>query len=195
MPPRKSTERPSLPQTPGRSPSRTDGPGQVTLQDVRLIWRNFTGLQGPFNAKGDRNFNVVLPEDVAQAMAEDGWNVKWKPPWNEEDKPMPVLKVNVKYHARDGRMLRPPRVILITSRGKTPVDESMISLLDWARIETCDLIINSRAYDVNGKQGYTAYLYAIYVTIEEDELELKYSDVPDSAQGIVLGKTEEEPPF
>jgi hypothetical protein len=198
MPPRQNQEK-SQPRnastTRQTARSQAEGPGQLTLYDVRLIFRNFSGAARPFNKAGDRNFNVIIPEDLASQLIQDGWNVKWKDPRYEDETGIWVLKVLVKYTAQDGRKLRPPRVVLISSRGRTTLDESMISLLDWARIEMCDLMINPRWFDVNGKQGYTAYLHAIYVTIEEDELELKYIDVPDSAQSIVLGNPEEDPPF
>ena len=69
---------------------------------------------------------------------------------------------------------RPPRVVLIAGDDRTELDESTIDMLDRVQIENVDLIINPSYYDVNGRQGYTAYLQAIYVTIVQDDLEKKY---------------------
>jgi hypothetical protein len=158
----------------------------VVLEGRRILFRNFSGEEGRFNAKGQRNFNVLLEQAEAEAMLEDGWNVKWLQPREEGDDPQPRIEVSVHFGKN------PPRIILITSRGKTPLDESMISLLDWAEIENVDMIIRPYQWDVNGKTGVKAYLKSIYVTIREDELEKKYLDVPDSAAVAMLSHEEPE---
>jgi hypothetical protein len=170
----------------GKKEPEPEGPKQVVLEDVRILYRNFSGLPGRFNVAGDRNFNVILDDEVAKAMESEGWNVRWQPPWEEGDPQRPILKVNVKYEGRGGKRTRPPRIVMITSHGKTSLDESMIALLDWAEIEHVDMIINPYPYSVQGRSGYSAYLKSIYVTIREDELELKYLDVPDSAQSAIV---------
>ena len=157
----------------------------VVLENRRILFRNFAGEEGRFNAKGNRNFNVVLEPEEAEAMLKDGWNVKYLTPREEGDEPLPRLEVTVKF----GRI--PPRVILITSRGKTALDEDMLKILDWAEIENVDLIV--RPYEwgpIQGKSGVKAYLKSIYVTIREDELEKKYMDVPDSAAEAIVAQAE-----
>jgi hypothetical protein len=148
----------------------------LLLEDRRIIFRNFSGAEGRFNAKGQRNFHVVLDEAEAEAMMVAGWNVKYAKPRDDGDTPPPHLPVKVRFDNF------PPNVVLITSRGKTRLTEDMIDILDWAEIEQVDMILNPSWYEVNGKSGYSAYLKSLYVTIHEDELELKYADVPDSAQ-------------
>ena len=158
----------------------------VVLEECRILFRNFSGEEGRFNAKGQRNFNVLLDDKTAEAMLEDGWNVKYLQPREEGDPPQPRLEVSVHFGKN------PPRIILITSKGKTPLDESMVSLLDWAEIENVDMIIRPYHWDVNGRQGIKAYLKSIYVTIREDELEKKYLDVPDSAAAAIMVHDEPE---
>src|SRR6476661_3199141 len=99
----------------------------VVLEGRRILFRNFEGKEGRFNAEGNRNFNVVLEPEEAEAMEKDGWNVKYLQPREEGDEPLPRLEVTIKYGKG-----RPPRVILITAKGKTALDEDMIKLLDWA---------------------------------------------------------------
>ena len=163
----------------------------VVLEDRRILFRNFSGEEGRYNAKGKRNFNVLLTDEEAQAMLADGWNVKWLQPREDGDTPQARLEVSVHYGKN------PPRVILITSRGKTPLDESMVSLLDWAEIQTVDMIVRPYEWEVSEKRGVKAYLKSIYVTIREDELEKKYLDVPDSATTAIVEKNqaEEGPPW
>jgi hypothetical protein len=149
------------------------GPNEnnVTLEGVRIVFRNFSGNETQYNAAGKRNFNVVLDEAMANLLESDGWNVKRKPPKEEGDDPFNVLHVTVSYKGR------PPRVIMISSRGRTTLDEETVDLLDFADIENVDMIIRPYDWEVNGNTGRKAYLHAIYVTIHEDELELKYADV------------------
>ena len=159
----------------------------VTFEGASITYRNFSGLEGRFNAKGNRNFTLILGEEAARAMEADGWNIRWQKPYEEGDPERPILEVSLKYRTRDGAELRrPPRVVLITGRGKTPLDEDMVSLLDWAEITNVDLIINPSYWEVQGRSGIKAYVQSLYVTIREDPLELKYQDVPDSASSSLV---------
>jgi hypothetical protein len=163
----------------------------ITFEDVRILFRNFSGKAGRFNAEGDRNFCIALDDVTAAGMMADGFNIRELKPRIEDEAPQPILEVKVKYRKRDGTRTMPPRVVLITSRGKTNLDEDMVSVVDYANITYVDLIINPRRYSVGGREGISAYLKSIYVTIEEDPLELKYIDTPDSAM-YANGSDEEE---
>ena len=145
----------------------------VIMEDVRIIFRNFAGKEGQYNREGDRNFAVLLDDDVATAMAQDGWNVKWLKAREEGDTEQPYLAVSVNFKGR------PPQVVMITSRGRTHLGEDEVELLDWADIKMVDMIIRPYDWAVNGKTGIKAYLQAIYVTIEEDALQLKYAGIDD----------------
>lgn len=145
----------------------------VVMEGVRIVFRNFAGKEGKYNREGDRNFAVLLDDDVAEAMNRDGWNIKWLEPREEGDSPQAYLAVSVNFRGR------PPRVVMITSRGRTTLYEDDVELLDWADILTCDLAVRPYEWAVNGKTGIKAYLQSIFVTIDEDPLELKYSDLND----------------
>ena len=151
----------------------------LTVENARIIWRNFSGRQTQYNAKGKRNFNLVVPPEDVEAMKRDGWNVKTKEPRPDypDDTPLSTLAVNVNYSENS----RPPRVVLIAGNDRTELDESTIDMLDRVQIENVDLIINPSYYDVNGRQGYTAYLQSIYVTIVQDDLEKKYGSFTPGA--------------
>lgn len=145
------------------------------MEGVRLVFRNFTGREGPYNKEGDRGFGVVLPNDVVEPMVADDWNVKQFKPREEDEEEGPPefwLPVKIKY---DG--VRPPRVVMITSRGRTNLGENEIEMLDWAEITNVDLIIRPYPWSVQGKTGIAAYLQSLYVTIEEDALEKKYAEL------------------
>lgn len=149
-----------------------------------MRFRNFAGKAGKYNAEGDRNFCLLLNPEVAAEMAADGFNVKYLKPRDEEEDPVPYIQIKLKYYSRSGERLRPPKIVLLTKKGKTQLDEDSINTLDWAEIEKFDIAINPRPYDMNGRSGVSAYLKTLYVTIVEDEFEDRYLDVPDSAQNI-----------
>lgn len=146
---------------------------QVLIEDAHILFRNFGGAEGPYNRAGDRNFCVLLDDDIAEALSADGWNVKELDPKDEGDTPTPYLQVSVKYE------IRPPRVVMISSTGKTNLTAETVHTLDYADIAKADVLINPYDWEVNGKKGTKAYLKSLFVTIEEDALELKYADVND----------------
>jgi len=145
------------------------------IEEARLVFRNFTGRPGMYNNEGNRNFCVLLTPEQEQSLQEDGWNVKHLRPREEDDLPQPYLQVKVQF----GKY--PPHIMLITSKGKTDLTENDVSLLDWAEINRVDLIVRPFTWErSDGKHGISAYLKSIYVTIEEDKLEMRYMNVPDS---------------
>lgn len=151
----------------------------IVFDEARIVFRNFTGLGGLYNREGDRNFCLMLTQEEAASMVEEGWNVKYLKPREEDDLPQPYLQVKVQF----GKY--PPRIVLITSRGRTDLDEGKVSLLDWAEIKRVDLTIRPYEWLVSGKTGVKAYLKNLYVTVEEDKLEMRYMDVPDSASNAM----------
>lgn len=158
----------------------------VVMEDVRIVFRNFGGKEGQYNREGDRNFAVLLDHKLAEVMADDGWNVKYLKPREEGDEPQPYIQVAVNFRGK------PPVIVMITSRGRTTLGEDEVDILDWADIKTTDLIIRPYEWAVSGKTGVKAYLKSIFVTIAEDELELKYANVPDSAQTARMLQDEED---
>lgn len=145
----------------------------ATLEGVRIGFRNFAGEEKQYNRKGDRNFAVFLEPEVAEAMAKDGWNVKYLKPREDDEAPQAYLQVAVNFSGR------PPRIVMISSRGRVNLGEDEVSILDWAQFQNVDLIVRPYEWEVSGKTGVKAYLQTIYATIEEDELDLKYADVPE----------------
>ena len=139
------------------------------VEDARIMFRNFSGKEGQYNREGDRNFAVVIPDEIADQMVLDGWNVRQLDPREEGDDPTPYVQVSVNFNNR------PPRVVLLTSTTRTQLDESSIEILDWADFKTVDLIARGYEWSVNGKSGTKAYLQSLFVTIEEDALERKYA--------------------
>ena len=140
----------------------------LVIEDAKLMFRNFAGRETKFNREGKKTFCVVInPEDVDNLRA-IGWNVKELEPRTPDEDPRYYLQVQAKFDNI------PPKVTLITSRAKTPLDEESIGSLDYAEIRTADVILSPYHWEWGGKTGITAYLKTMYVTIEEDEFAVKY---------------------
>jgi hypothetical protein len=152
----------------------------INIENARIGFRNFTGKEGKFNAKGNRNFCVFLEDEVAIDLEREGWNIRWLMPKDDYDAKQAYLSVSVSY----GNI--PPNIFLITSKGKTLLNEESIMVLDWAEISNVDLTIRPYNWDVSGKTGVKAYIKSMYVTITEDSFESKYRDVPDSAVNSMI---------
>ena len=138
------------------------------IEGAQLIFLNLAGKEGPMNREGDRNFCVILTPELAEQLINDGWNVKFLQPRDEGDAETPYIQVAVSYKNR------PPRVILITSASRTQLSDSQVEILDYADIETVDLIATGYDWTVGDKSGTKAYLQSMFVTIREDALERKY---------------------
>ena len=147
------------------------------VEDAQIIFRNFAGKEGQYNAEGDRNFAVILTDELAEEMLADGWNVKFLQPREEEEgeTETPYIQVTVKFN------VRPPRVVMLTSRARTHLGEDEVEVLDWADMANVDLICRGYEWSVNGKTGTKAYLQSLFVTINEDYLERKYAVDPEES--------------
>lgn len=171
-------------QAPARQSSGRQDDGKYLIDSARITFRNFAGAPGQYNAAGQRNFHIVLPEEVAQALMEDGFNVKSRPPREEGDAPFYHLKVNVKMDSKI-----PPKIFIVTSKGRRQLTEDMMQMLDWADFANIDLIFSRYKRDwPDGRTTVTAYLQTFFGTIREDELEMRYADVPEleSAQSSLV---------
>ena len=150
------------------------------MENARLIFRNFEGREEKYNRKGDRNFGLIIEDaEVAQQLAEDGWNIKELTPKNNDDyddTPEVIywLPVTVRFDNV------PPKVMLVTRRKKTRLNEDNINTIDYANIAKVDLTVTPYDWEVNGKSGTKAYLQTMYVTINEDEFADKYADLEEA---------------
>jgi len=148
----------------------------VMIEGAQIRFRNFSGKENKFNREGDRNFVVLLDEETARIMGDAGWNVKLLQPREDEEDgtPQPYLQVAVSFK------IRPPKIVLITSGGRTYLDEESVSVLDHADFINVDIVVNPYNWEFGGNNGIKAYLKTMYATIEEDELEKKYRELEAS---------------
>lgn len=151
--------------------------GTFLVEDANILpfpFKNFEGREGQYNREGDRQFSITLDPDLAQEMLDDGWNVK-RLKAREVDGEMQegdyYITIAVGYKAK------PPKLVLLSSKGRVDLGQHECEILDWVDIAKADVMIRARHYDINGKQGVKAWLKSIFVTLEEDYLDRKYADV------------------
>lgn len=172
---------------------------QLQFDNATIQWRNFAGEERlPFNAKGNRNFVIMLESmEQYEALLDLGWQPKLTKRREDDPEytPRPFLPVTVKYGKG-----RPPRVKVITSRGMQSLDEDTIFSLDFASIEKVDVKVRPFQWEFNGREGVKAYMESIYVTIREDELEKRYAHIPEVDRsgnpiGEITGGEDYQNPF
>ena len=157
----------------------------ITIRNATLFKTNFSGKEiPPYNPEGRRNFCVFIDDlNVAREMEKDGWNIRWLKPRNEGDQEKAFVSIAVNFTNR------PPKIILLSSRGETRLGEEEVGMLDWAEKEQVDLTINPRYWDDNGRERIKAYLRTLRVRIYEDELEAeideRYENAPSGAMDAV----------
>jgi hypothetical protein len=154
--------------------ARTDD--YFTIRDAQITFLNFAGKESDYNPAGRRNFSIVLSEDEAEAMKNDGWAVKARPPRMPDGDWLYHLPVAVSYKGRSN-----PILFMVTSKGKTELDEETAGLLDDVIVDRADLTIRAYNWEVQGKKGVKAYLNEIYATLYESPLALEYDRIPDAA--------------
>lgn len=150
-------------------------PEPIVIEGARIKFKNFAGEARQYNPAGQRNFVLCLPDDLAQQLQAEGWNVKWKPARHPEDPDEAQLVVKVKFKEPGDERGQDPIAYLIQGRRKLALDGRTVGILDRLAPLNIDLIVRPYVWDINGNVGITAYLDEIYYMAVEG-LSSKYAD-------------------
>lgn len=176
--------------------------GVLQIDDVQIRFPNFEGRADKFTRAGDRSFHIVIDggtvtylngqtetvdaATMADILAKDenrdgaGWNVKIKPPRNEDEDYFITMKIKVKFNDRGP-------AIYLDAGGAMPVelDEDTVGCLDNIEIVSCDLDI--RPYDdtINDKPFRAAYLQSMHVTQRVNRFAARYANKVNANTGEV----------
>ena len=142
----------------------------IENKDIRkLLFMNLSGAEDEFHKGGQTpNFYVVLTREKAEELSRMGFNIKEK-----EDRDGDIeyrLQVFARYD------LFPPKIFMVTSTGRTLLDEMTVKELDYADIAECDIVINPYYWTVNDNTGIKAYIDRAYFKVMEDAFASKYAD-------------------
>ena len=142
----------------------------LKIENAHIIYKNFAGNRDQYHP-GRRSFSVSLEAADADVLEADGWNIRRRPNKADPDVIINTLPVEARFDNF------PPKVVMIGEASKrvTFLDENTIGQLDTAAIKNIDLMISPSAWNAAGRSGIKAYLKTAYVTIEEDDLDLKYA--------------------
>lgn len=144
----------------------------VELEDIRVKWAfsHFDGRADTFNDQGDYNFTIILPEETARTLADEGWAVKELPPYEEGDDPEFTLKVKISYK------YEAPKIYLIKGNRKIRAEEADLSDIRRDTCEQIDVIITPSRWVNGNRSGISAYAKELYAQVKESRFENKYSD-------------------
>ena len=145
--------------------------GILEIEDARIVYRNFSGIKSQFNREGLKGFSVVIPnQEICDQLVEAGWNVKIKPPRDEDDRPFMHLPVKVRFNGRG------PAAYIQSAGNVTRLNEETIGMIDDIDIASVDMDLRPYDWEVNGNNGRTAYLQAINVIQNIDRFGAKYME-------------------
>ena len=160
--------------------------GILQIDNARITYKNFAGVGNKFNREGDRNFALVIEpgyvdkdpvlksaEEIRDILKADvnkygvGWNVKTKPPRDEDGDPFIYMPVKLKITDRTSVYLR-------TGDNMIDLDEESVAMLDNIDIMNVDLDI--RPYDDTMVSGpfRAAYVRSMCVTQDIDRFKARY---------------------
>ena len=146
--------------------------GVVQIEDARLTYKNFRGEGGKYNREGDRGFSVIIPDqETADMLIDAGWNVKIKAPRDGYEEPFMHLPVKVKFNNRG-----PAIYVLSGNNPPRRLNEDTIDMLDEIDIAGVNLDLRPYEWNINGKDGITAYLQAMEVIQNLDRFGAKYAE-------------------
>ena len=146
-----------------------DERGNLTVENAVIFWTNFKGEPTKFNPQGGkRTFNLALSEEVAMDLRENGWNVKERQPYDEDD--------DILYYTECVLNMRSqyiPRVFLCTEwNGKKSMRrlyDDNVGELDGMRYENVDVVIHPHEHGV-GEYICKGYCNTLVATQAKSEL-------------------------
>lgn len=159
----------------------------LIIKDAIITNRNFEGREiKPYNSKGIRNFSLVIDNELAHILINDGWNVRFRKDTDPSDPENPgYLTVTVSY--TNPKYI--PKIIQIVYDSedkpkRIPLNENTIANIDSSEIKDIKVEVRPHKYDFDTKngnmRGIKAYLQTMYFTLVKDPFEDEYGEFSSS---------------
>ena len=128
------------------------------------MYKNFEGRPDRFNVKGGkRSFNLVLSEIAANELKELGWNVKEKPPRDEDEDTLYTTEIVINMDSK-----YPPKLYICSEKNgrkrMVRLDSSTVKELDSGEFSNIDIIIHPYEHDKDARFRFKGYLNQLYAT-------------------------------
>lgn len=144
----------------------------INITDGQIAYSNFSGRPTQFNPNGGvRTVTFVIPNDIAEQLKEDGWNIREQA--INEDEVRYLLEAKLTFRTREGKP-RDPKIFIVRNDGLMHVTEETVDTLDRADILNIDAVIGPSYWEWGGRKGIAAYVNSMYVTIKENPIDEKY---------------------
>lgn len=146
-------------------------PDNLRIENTRVVFRNFAGKPSKFNVQGGkRTVGIILDSvETGQKLEKDGWNVKYLTDRDTGELDAAFISAKISYDNK------PPKIVIVTNRKQTYLDAESVEILDYADIKNVDVVLSPYVYSVSGRDGISAYVKTMYVTVQEDEFADKYN--------------------
>ncbi|MBO7451329.1 MAG: hypothetical protein J6U54_13275 [Clostridiales bacterium] len=148
----------------------------ITIEDTKLILKNFAGKADKYNAEGRRSFGVLISPETAADFEDAGIPVKYLQPRHEEDEPIPWVKVKINMDREN-----PPKIYegkfvndKITIDEDHPLTKDSISMLDYSDLDYVSVQLSVYDWEFGGKSGKALYLQNMVYVLNEDDFLSKY---------------------
>ncbi|MBO7450448.1 MAG: hypothetical protein J6U54_08760 [Clostridiales bacterium] len=148
---------------------------RTIINGVPVKYHNFAGVKTDYNREGDVNFEIIIDEETALNMMEDGWYIKI----NEDDLGRKEYRIKIRLGE-----FGDPQVFIIGDDGKAiPFNRGQWKRIDRMTISYVDVEFHQsrKTFMHDGHEYYSAYADNLFVNIVENSLYKKYGIAPDYA--------------
>lgn len=145
---------------------------RTMINGAPVKYHNFAGKKTDKNKEGDVNFEIIIDEDIAKAMMEDGWYIKV----NDNDPDNPEYRIKL----RLGEYGDPQ--VFVVGEDRKPIN---FNRGQWGRIDRMNISYvdvefhqSRKTFEYQGHEYFSAYVDNIFVNIIENDLFKKYGVSP-----------------
>lgn len=106
--------------------------GRYVVKQARILFPNFRGAEQDYNAKGKRNFNLQISEELANDLQDQGVHVRHREARDDEGEIQHLVKVGV-YRDADIRLLSGramTKIQIVNDANGMPAPDDQAAMID-----------------------------------------------------------------